>query len=209
MEIKVLERDENSIRFSLKGVSPAFANALRRSMIAEVPTLAIDDVMIVENTSVMYDEILSHRLGLIPLKTDLEAYVLPEKCECKSELGCARCRASLTLEVEAGETNVTVYSGDLRSETGVAPVVDKIPIVKLAPLQKLKLEAYAKLGRGKEHAKWKPVSACAYSITAEDTFQFYVESAGGLPVERIVEESCNILGEKSAELRKELKSIYK
>jgi DNA-directed RNA polymerase subunit D len=163
MDVKVIEKDESSVRFMLSGVTPAFANAIRRIMIAEVPTMAIDDVMIVENTSVMYDEILAHRLGLIPLTTDLETYVLPEECECKSELGCSKCRASFTLEVEAQDQTVTVYSSELiPQDPRVKPVSDKIPIVKLAPKQKVRLEAYAKLGRGMEHAKWQPVSACAY-----------------------------------------------
>ena len=65
------------------------------------PAMAIEDVIIIDNTSVLYDEIVAHRLGLIPLKTDLDAYVLPEECDCKSELGCSKCRASFTLEAEA------------------------------------------------------------------------------------------------------------
>ncbi len=163
MDVKVLEENEASIRFMLSDVTPAFANAIRRIIISEIPTMAIDDVMIVENTSVMYDEILAHRLGLIPLTTDLDTYVLPEQCDCKSELGCSKCRASLTLEVESQDETIIVYSSELKpQDPNVKPVSDKVPIVKLAPKQKIRLEAYAKLGRGLEHAKWQPVSACAY-----------------------------------------------
>ncbi|MCJ7761810.1 DNA-directed RNA polymerase subunit D, partial [Candidatus Bathyarchaeota archaeon] len=74
MEISTVKREGNTIRFMVSGVTPAFANALRRTVIAEVPTMAIDDVMILENTSVLFDEFLAHRLGLIPLTTDLDAY---------------------------------------------------------------------------------------------------------------------------------------
>jgi DNA-directed RNA polymerase subunit D len=163
MQIEVLSRDKDSIRFLLKGVSPAFSNALRRAMIAEVPTMAIEDVMIIENSSVLYDEILSHRLGLVPLTTDLDSYVLPEECSCKSELGCNRCRATLSLEAEATDESRYVYSGEMKPENPeVKPVSDTIPIAKLAPGQRIKLEAYAKLGRGAEHAKWQPVSSAAY-----------------------------------------------
>ena len=64
---------------------------------------------------------------------------------------------------EAKEGTRTVYSGELVSENpDVMPVSDKIPIIKLAKRQKLKLEAYARLGKGKVHAKWQPVSMCAY-----------------------------------------------
>jgi DNA-directed RNA polymerase subunit D len=162
LEVKVIEEKENTLRFLLSGTNHTYANALRRAMIAEVPAMAVEDVIIIENTSVLYDEVIAHRLGLIPLKTDLDAYVLPEECDCKSELGCSRCRASFTLEAEATGEPVMVYSSDLKPETDVTPVSGSIPIVKLGPAQRLRLELYARLGRGIEHAKWQPVSACAY-----------------------------------------------
>jgi len=163
LEIKVLEKSDTSMRLLIQEVSVAFMNAIRRVMLSEVPCMAIDEVVIIENSSILHDEILAHRLGLIPLKTDLASYNLPEECPCKSEFGCNLCRVALTLEVEAGENTVTVYSAALHSENpSITPVSDKIPIVKLAPNQKIRLEAYARLGKGKKHAKWQPVSACTY-----------------------------------------------
>jgi len=91
--IDVLESQPSKIRLRLKGVDRAYANAIRRIAISQVPTMAIDDVVILENSSVMFDELVAHRLGLIPLKTDLGRYNLPEDCDCKSELGCSKCRA--------------------------------------------------------------------------------------------------------------------
>jgi DNA-directed RNA polymerase subunit D len=134
-----------------------------------VPAMAIEDVIIIENTSVLYDEVIAHRLGLIPLKTDLDAYVLPEECDCKSELGCSKCRTSFTLEAEAKDEPLMVYSSDLKPESDVTPVSGNIPIVKLGPTQRLRLEVYARLGRGIEHAKWQPVSACAYKYLPKVT----------------------------------------
>lgn len=173
MDVTILRVDGDKVSFILRGVDAAMANALRRAMIAEVPTMAIEDVMILENTSPMYDEILAHRLGLIPLTTDLDSYNLPEECSCGAELGCSRCRATLTLEAEADGGARTIYSGDLEpQDPRIHPVSPGIPLVKLAPGQKIKLEAYARLGRGREHAKWQPVSACAYKyypiITVDD-----------------------------------------
>ncbi|MEM3442296.1 MAG: DNA-directed RNA polymerase subunit D [Candidatus Bathyarchaeia archaeon] len=163
MEIKVLEKDDKNISLLVRGVDVPYINALRRIVIAEVPSMAIDDVVIIENSSILQDEMIAHRLGLIPLKTDLDSYNLPEECPCKSEFGCNLCRVTLTLDVEAREETRTVYSGEFKSENPyIIPVSDKIPIVKLAKGQKLKLEAYARLGRGKNHAKWQPVSMCAY-----------------------------------------------
>ena len=163
MEAKILDKNEYSARLMIEGVDAAFMNSLRRVILSEVPAMAIDEVVIIENSSMLHDEMLAHRLGLVPLRTDLDSYNLPEECSCKSELGCNLCRVSLTLDAEAKEGTKTVYSGDLTSENpNIRPVSEKIPIAKLAPAQHLKLEAYARLGKGQRHAKWQPVSVCAY-----------------------------------------------
>lgn len=163
MEINVLARTERDIRLHIKGVDVPYVNALRRVITSEVPCMAIDDVVILENSSIMPDETIAHRLGLVPLKTDLDSYNLPEECSCKSEFGCNLCRVTLTLNVEAKEGTMVIYSGELTSESkDVVPVSDKIPLLKLAKEQELKLEAYARLGKGKNHAKWQPVSMCTY-----------------------------------------------
>jgi DNA-directed RNA polymerase subunit D len=126
--------------------------------------MAIDDVVMVDNSSILQDEIIAHRLGLTPLKTDLDNYNTPENCACQNEFGCPQCRVILTLNAEAKDGTRTVYSGELGSENSeITPVSDKIPIVKLAKGQKLNLEAYAKLGIGKTHTKWQPVCVSAYS----------------------------------------------
>jgi len=198
MDIKVLNREQDTLRFVLSDVSPAFANAIRRIILAEVPVMAIDDVMILENSSVMYDEILAHRLGLIPVTTD-PTYNLPEECTCKSELGCEKCRASLSLEIEASDPVEVVYTSNLKPENPeVKPVSDKIPIVKLAQGQRVKLEAYARLGRGRDHAKWQPASACTYSYDEKlRTFSFLVESTGTLPPEKLVLEAARLINGKT------------
>lgn len=163
MNVQLVKKNGVTMQLIIQGVDVSFMNALRRIMLSELPSMAVDDVVIIENSSLLHDEILAHRLGLIPLKTDLDSYNLPEECTCKSEFGCNLCRATITLETEAVESIKTVYSGDLKSEDkNIAPVSDRIPIVKLASGQKIKLEAYARLGKGKDHAKWQPVSVCAY-----------------------------------------------
>jgi DNA-directed RNA polymerase subunit D len=168
VEIQILEKTDNFMRFIVRGVNVPFVNALRRIMLTEVPTMAIDEIVILENSSILNDEILAHRMGFIPLKTDLDSYNLPEDCKCGSELGCNLCRANLTLEAEATDKTMTVYSGELKPENpDIAPVSDKIPIVKLAPEQRLNFEAYARLGKGKKHAKWQPVSMCTYTYFPE------------------------------------------
>jgi len=137
-----------------------YVNAIRRISISEVPTLAIDDVVILENSSVMHDEAIAHRLGLVPLLTNLDRFVMPHECDCKSTLGCSKCRVLLVLDSEANEKTKVVTSGELVSEDEhIKPVSKDIPIITLAPGQKLKFEAYARLGIGRDHAKWQPTSA--------------------------------------------------
>jgi len=163
VKIEVLEKDETNLRLAIRGADVPLMNALRRIGLAEVPSMAIDEVVMIENSSILQDEVISHRLGLTPLKTDLDGYNLPEECECKSEFGCSLCRVTLTMDAESNEVTRTVYSGELVTENpAIVPVSDKVPIIKLAKGQKLKLEAYARLGKGKNHAKWQPVSVCAY-----------------------------------------------
>ena len=99
MDLVFSRLDDSVARFTISGATPAFANALRRSMIGEVPTLAIEDVRI-------YD-----KLGLIPIKTDLSQFVPRSKCTCGGA-GCPQCTVTFTLSVE-GPGMVT--SGDLIS----------------------------------------------------------------------------------------------
>ncbi|MFQ5997720.1 MAG: DNA-directed RNA polymerase subunit D [Candidatus Bathyarchaeia archaeon] len=206
MHIQVLEKTENHIRFTLSDSNPAFANSLRRIMIAEVPSMTIEDVFFYENLSAINDELIAHRLGLIPLKTDLDSYVLPSKCDCNSEMGCNKCRAIASLEADANDEVRTVYSGDLKFENPeIEPASNRIPIAKLAPGQRIRFEAHARLGIGRQNAKWQPVSACAYKLV-ENSFLFFVESTGCLPPERIITEAATILGQKSTELAAEVKA---
>jgi len=159
MEIEFSSLDDTLARFTLTGASPAFANGFRRAMIGEVPTLAIEDVRIYDNTSAFFDEMLAHRLGLIPIKTDLSTYSTKEKCSCGGA-GCPGCMVTFTLSVEGPKT---VLSGDLiPQDPNATPVYDNIPIVKLTKGQKLVIEAHAILNTGREHAKWQPTLVCGF-----------------------------------------------
>jgi len=154
-DLQILQKNKTTgkIEFQAKGLNTAIANALRRNMMDTVPVMAIEDVEFVKNTSVLYDEIIAHRLGLIPLNTDLKAYTLPEECKCKGE-GCNRCQLKLTLSAKGP---ATVYASDLKSkDPKIRPVYPKMPVVKLLKGQEIELEATAMLGQGKKHMKWSP-----------------------------------------------------
>jgi DNA-directed RNA polymerase subunit D len=162
LELEIVEQQENYVKFFLSGVTPTFANTIRRMVMSEVPTMAIDEVIIIENTTPLYDEIVAHRLGLIPLKTDLENYVRPELCSCSGQ-GCTSCEVSLTLEKSGDQDIEVVFSRDLLSQDSkIVPVFPNIPILKMAKDQKIFLEAIARLGRGLDHAKWQPISSISY-----------------------------------------------
>lgn len=186
--IDILQKEEERIVIKFSNVPRQYVNAIRRLSISEVPTLAIDDVVILENSSVMHDEAIAHRLGLIPLRTDLDRFVMPHDCDCKSTLGCSKCRVLLVLDSEANEKTKVVTSGELLSEDElVKPVSDDIPIVVLAPSQKLKFEAYARLGVGKDHAKWQPTSAAIVADGKdENEAVLTIETNGALTAEEVV-----------------------
>ena len=209
--IKILESSDSHVKLLLKGVDRVYANALRRFAISEVPCMAIDEIVIHENSSVLYDEILAHRLGLIPLTTDLEGYILPQDCDCKTSLGCTKCRVLLVLDAVATDEVKTIYSGDLVSEdTRVKPYVDNIPIIKLAPSQKIKLEAYAKLGKGRHHAKWQPVTISTLTDTDNDSeFHLTLESTGSLPANEILLQATSILNTKLKDMNQSIQENVK
>ncbi len=154
MEIETLKtKDKNTSSFILKKSTPGFANALRRTMINEVPAMAIDTVEISKNSGILYDEMVAQRLGLVVLKTDLKSYNLPDKCSCNGE-GCAQCQLKLTLKAKGPGY---VHASDIKSQDPkVKPVHENAIITKLTKGQEIELEATAILGKGKEHAKFSP-----------------------------------------------------
>lgn len=165
LKLDVLKESEHKIVFITEGISIEMINAIRRIILTEIPVMAIDEIIILKNDSPLYDEILSHRMGLIPLKTDLDTYKLPHECDCLG-YGCPLCQVSLTCEI----TNTTnalleIYSGDLISnDPKIVPVDPNIPFVKIGKNAKIIIEAYAILGFAKNHAKWQAVSNVAYKL---------------------------------------------
>ncbi|MCH1518932.1 MAG: DNA-directed RNA polymerase subunit D [Nitrosopumilus sp.] len=194
--LDVITKDSERIALKLKGVPLQYANALRRVCLNGVPVFAIDTVDIIENTSVLPDEGLAHRLGLIPLKTDLSKYNESDK---------------ILLVLDSGESEETraVLSGELSSEDeSVKPVSEKIPIVQLAPGQKIKIECYARLGRGTEHAKWNSSNISMLTDTDKDDEKILtVESTGALNPEQIVLEGVQEVSRRVVEFKDMINNI--
>ena len=146
-EVEFIERDDRDARFLVRGITPALANGIRRAILADVPTLSIDTVRFIENSSVMFDEQLALRLGLVPLTT-------PEGEFDEDDV------VTLALDVSGPGT---AYSGDLVSADSMVEPADKnIPIIELKENQRLELEADAVLGRGRDHAKYQGGVAVGY-----------------------------------------------
>ena len=201
--LDVISKDSQKISIKLKGIPLQYANALRRVCLNGVPVFAIDTVDIIENTSVLPDEGLAHRLGLIPLKTDLARFNEPSKCDCQSESGCSNCKILLVLDSDESQVTRTVLSSELLSEDDtVKPVSNEIPIVQLAPGQKIKVECYARLGRGTEHAKWNSSNISTLTDTSKDNEKILtVESTGALNPEQIVLEGVQEVSRRVVEFR--------
>ena len=209
--LDVISKDSQKIAIKLKGIPLQYANALRRVCLNGVPVFAIDTVDIIENTSVLPDEGLAHRLGLIPLKTDLSRFNEPSKCDCQSESGCSNCKILLVLDSDESQVTRTVLSSELLSEDDtVKPVSDKIPIVQLAPGQKIKLECYARLGRGTEHAKWNSSNISTLTDTSKDNEKILtIESTGALNPEQIVLEGVQEVSRRVVEFKDMINNLEK
>lgn len=160
MSFDVVRASAEEVTFRLSGVDVSVANGLRRIMIAEVPTLAIEDVVIHRNTTMFQDEYLAQRLGLIPLRTT-----------CAPAVESAR----FSLRVCAGDDDREITSRDIVCETPGVQIVHSseggILLARLLPRQRLSLEATARVGTGKIHAKWSPVSTAKYRYEAEIVVQ--------------------------------------
>ncbi len=152
MKLQLVDKTEGEIRFLLEGVQFPFANELRRIMMSEIPTMAIEYVDFVKNDSALNDEIVANRLGQVPLKFDKKGYNVTKECKCDGK-GCSLCQVKVTLKKKGPGI---VYSGDLKARAkDIVPVFDNIPITELFEGQDIEFEAVATLGYGKEHSKWQ------------------------------------------------------
>lgn len=227
MDVKLLEKKGDNVKLLFKGTDAATVNALRRTIMAGVPILAVEDVHFYQNTSVMFDEMLAHRLAMVPLKMDSKKYKEGDKVK-------------LILEKEGP---ATVYSKDIKStDPKIEPAKLNIPITKLTEGQTLKVEMDAIVGKGKEHSKFQPAIASYIEMPTisgkgktykadllekmldenqrdillepgqtvkydPTTFIFSIESHGNMTPKELIIASIEELKEKTKEFRNELKNL--
>eukprot|EP00824_Muranothrix_gubernata_P022841 TRINITY_DN5746_c0_g1_i1.p1 TRINITY_DN5746_c0_g1~~TRINITY_DN5746_c0_g1_i1.p1 ORF type:complete len:318 (+),score=73.07 TRINITY_DN5746_c0_g1_i1:117-956(+) len=199
--IHVISSTEEELVFDMIGVDAPIANAFRRILIAEAPTMAIEKVFITNNTSILQDEVLAHRLGLIPLRVDPRKFDLREEGDEPTDRNTLIFKLHVQCERNPNgeESGTKPYSNDdvlsqhlLWEPQGnqaevlaldpPEPVHPDILIAKLRPGQEIDVECHCEKGIGKTHAKWSPVATAAYRL---------------LPAIDIVEE---VVGDEAREL---------
>lgn len=230
--LSIEELDDSHIKFRLSGVSLAYANALRRVIIAEVPTIAIDLVTVRENTTPLHDEFIAQRLGLVPLQSStVESFALKEDCACVEGADvCPNCTVKFILRVKntaGGVLDVTTAHLEqdaarqehqrlvrpVRYTLAHSPSVERdILLLKLGANQEIDLECLAKKGLGKEHAKWSPVCVCAMRAEsaagrAGQEFVFEVETTGALKPDEIIDAAFQQMEFKLEGLRAGVKDV--
>ncbi|MDC0203731.1 DNA-directed RNA polymerase subunit alpha [Candidatus Nitrosopelagicus sp.] len=193
MSLEITNENDEKVSVKIKGVPLQYANALRRICLNGVPIYAVESIDMLENSSVLADEGVAHRVGLIPLKTDLSA----------SKDGNENDKIMLTLDSGFSDETRTILSGELKSQDeSVVPTSNDIPIVTLAPGQSIKFEAYARLGKGTEHARWNSANVVTLTDTEKDDEKLLtVESTGALNPKHIILSSVEQLSSKLSEFK--------
>ncbi|MGC9310166.1 MAG: DNA-directed RNA polymerase subunit D [Candidatus Aenigmatarchaeota archaeon] len=175
MNVKV-KKSDGCMDVELTDTSPSFANALRRIMLSEIPISAIEEVEIKENNSALQDEILSHRLGMIPVKGE----------------------GKLKLSVKGP---LSVMSANLKPSDGDVEVQNmEIPLVELLENQKIDLECRTQTNTGNEHSKWQ-AAVVGYQYKTPSKVGLRIESCSALPEEELLKRSLVILKNRAQEFR--------
>uniref|UniRef100_A0A673HXL4 DNA-directed RNA polymerases I and III subunit RPAC1 n=1 Tax=Sinocyclocheilus rhinocerous TaxID=307959 RepID=A0A673HXL4_9TELE len=225
--IDIVHSDENLLEFDMIGIDAAIANAFRRILLAEVPTMAIEKAFIYNNTSIIQDEILAHRLGLVPIKADprLFEYRNPEDQEgteidtiqLQLKVKCTRNPRAPKDSSDPKELylNHMVYSGDIKwlpignqadvfADAKIGPVHGDILLAQLRPGQELDIVMHCVKGIGKDHAKFSPVATASYRLLPEITLLQTIEGEQAERLKRCfspgVIEIQNVNGRKVAKV---------
>lgn len=191
--IDILRMEDDLLEFDMVGIDAAHANAFRRILLAEVPTMAAEKVYVYKNTSIIQDEILAHRLGLIPIRADPRLFEYRNSDDAEAtdidtlqfELD-VRCSQNPRASKDSSDPNELyldhkVYTShmkwlpqgnqaDLFPESDPPrPVHPDILIAQLRPGQEIHVVMHCVKGLGKDHAKFSPVATASYRLLPEIT----------------------------------------
>ncbi|XP_037274573.2 RNA polymerase I and III subunit C [Rhipicephalus microplus] len=187
--VGIISMDETTIEFDLVGLNPAIANAIRRILLAEVPTMAPDKVYLYNNTGIIQDEVLAHRIGLVPFNIDPRMFEYRESesdgspedtVEFELKVRCTKnpqAPKDATTPDELYRDHL-VYTKHLNwvplgSQAEIfatkppRPVHDDIILAKLRPGQEIDLKLHCVKGTGQVHAKFSPVATASYRLLPE------------------------------------------
>ncbi|XP_023231186.1 DNA-directed RNA polymerases I and III subunit RPAC1-like isoform X1 [Centruroides sculpturatus] len=211
LQINLIRLDDMEMEFDIIGIDAAIANAFRRILLAEVPTMAVEKVFVYNNTSIIQDEVLAHRLGLIPIKADPRLFEYRQEGD---DEGTAEDTIEFHLKVKCTKNknaskdaaipedlylNHLVYSGQMKwipigsqaelyGEDAIKPVHDDILIAKLRPGQEIDVKMHCVKGIGKDHAKFSPVATATYRLLPEITLLREIEGKEAIQLKECFSE---------------------
>ena len=215
IKVKIHQLEDNFIQFSILNIHIGLANAIRRIMIAEVPTMAIDFARIMQNTCCIHDDMIAQRIGLIPFvstnvdKFDYHWNNSEGLSEVEYELNVINTGDEI-IEVTSNDLkmkNVNNYTGYIKNIYKSVTVVDMgnpIVITKLAKGQQLYFICSVRKGISQEHAKFQPTSSVGYEILPDNEFLFKVETVGSLTPSEVIEKTFDIFNSRCNNILKNL-----
>ncbi len=166
MPVTIQELSPRATLLEMEGVTASQVNAIRRTLLADLPKLAIEDVEFhlgpirdeatgkdYDSSTSMFDEAVALRLGLLPIPTDLSQFRRKSECTCEGA-GCPHCQVMYSVDKKGP---CTVYAKDVvpLGDASLAILEPEVPIVRLGARQALLAYATAVVGTAREHAKWQ------------------------------------------------------
>ena len=215
IKVKIYQLEDNFIQFSISNIHIGLANAIRRIMIAEVPTMAIDFARIMQNSGCIHDDMIAQRIGLIPfVSTNVDKF----DYHWNNSEGLSEVEYGLNIintgdeiiEVTSNDLkikNVNNYTGYIKNIYKSVTVVDMgypIVITKLAKGQQLYFICSVRKGISQEHAKFQPTSSVGYEILPDNEFLFKVETVGSLTPSEVIEKTFDIFNSRCNNILKNL-----
>ncbi|XP_066147882.1 DNA-directed RNA polymerases I and III subunit RPAC1 [Euwallacea fornicatus] len=207
-QIVIVRHDNTDMEFDLIGIHPYLANTFRRLILSDVPSMAIDRVHVLNNTSIIQDEVLAHRMGLIPLKADPRLFDFKtdpndttnekDTLEFELKIKCLHNKDSNKKDSSRAEDlykNSYVYSKHIKwvpiggqkskfKDMEVGPIHSDILIAKMRPGHEMDLKLFATKSNGADHAKFSPVATAFYRLLPDIRIVKPVEGEAALKLQK-------------------------
>lgn len=213
-EIKFIKKNKHCIEFETKNVHVSFLNAIRRIVLTEIPSLAFDKILFEKYSCGMNEDMLAHRISLVPICFSNINLKHPGQCTCVN-LGCNKCEIEFDLEVKNQENCIqNVHCSDLVSSSDSVKILsypdnnNGILLCQLHPKEVIKLKAKAVLGYGKDHEKWSHVTVCYFKKTTYG-FLFHLECNENISAIYILKQAFKIFDNKLNSVKSNIKFYRK